>query len=453
MKRFLLLAFVLLSYLVHSQEIYSIKGSITGFPGGMVYLSGYYGEFTPIFDSVAVTPDGNINFVMDHEKLPGYYRVVLGEEKYVDLIFNYEDIEFTTSFDHAFDSLQIIVSRENTIYYKFIKFLNDNQRELEILSPLTEIYPKSSILYPEIVARFVQVQKEREEYIGDIVNTYPDGYVTKVVKTQRTPYLSPEMTERERIEHLKLYYWDKVDLTDVSLLRSNVYPSLIIAYLGLHGNRNFSQEELEESFMSAVDIMLGASMDNEEVYAYFLEYLVNGFERYHFDKVLDHIATNYALEENCENENLDEEVVKRLKNYQNLSIGKPAPEIDFNNMAGSDTNLYSINNQYVLLVFWASWCPHCNELLPAIAALYETLTTDIEIVAISIDKNKTEYETALKEGYFPWINWCDYNGWNSKPAVDYNIYATPTMFLLDAEKTIIAKPITYNELITELSKL
>jgi len=261
------------------------------------------------------------------------------------------------------------------------------------------------------------------------------------------------MSEGERIEHLKLYFWDDIDLTDTDLLRSNVYPNLIIEYLSLYGNRNFNQEQLENAFIQCVDVILGASMDNEEIYSFFLEYIVTGFERYHFDKVLDHIAVNYAFDETCENESLDEEVVRRLQNYQNLSIGKPAPEIHFENLAGSDNKLGSISNQYVLIVFWASWCPHCNELLPQIQALYETLKLDIEVVSISIDTDKEEYETAVNEGAYPWLNYCDLAGWNSQPALDYNVYATPTMFLLDEEKTIIAKPITYNELIKELSKL
>jgi len=453
MKHLLYLAFILFSFLAHSQESHTIRGTVSEFPGGMVYLSGFYGEFTPIFDSIDVTPDGKLEFVLDKEKLPGYYRVVLGEEKYVDMIYNYEDIEFTTDFDNIFESLKVVSSVENKIYYDFIEFIRDNQLELDILSPLTDIYPKSSVLYPEIVKRFEVVQSDRRDYISKIIKNNPESYVAKVVKSQRRPYLSPEMSEGERIGHLKLYFWDDIDLTDTDLLRSNVYPNLIIEYLSLYGNRNFNQEQLETAFIQCVDVMLGESMDNEEVYSYFLEYIVNGFERYHFDKVLDHIATNYAFDEMCENESLDEEVVRRLQNYQNLSIGKPAPEINFDNLAGSDNKLSSINNQYILVVFWASWCPHCNELLPQIFALYETLKLDIEVVSISIDKDREEYETAVNEGGYPWLNYCDFAGWNSQPALDYNVYATPTMFLLDEQKIIIAKPITYNELITELSKL
>jgi len=452
MKHALILAFFLLSLGGYSQNRYTIDGKITGFPGGMVYLSSFYGEFTSVFDSVEVTPDGNLQFVMDGRMLPGYYRIMMGEEQFVDLIYNNENISFSSDFDFIFDSLKIISSNENQIYYSLVKYLSDNQLELDILSPLTDIYPKGSILYPDIVKRFEQVQEERIQHIQTIVAEFPNAYVTRVVKAQRRPYLSPNMNEEERIEHLKLYYWDDIDLTDTSLLRSNVYPNLIIEYLGLYGNRQFTQEQLEESFIRAVDVMLGESMDNEKVYGFFLQYLVNGFERYHFDKVLDHIATNYAHDEMCENENLDEEVVKRLKNYQNLSVGKPAPEIILNNPWKNYNDLYSIKTQFVLILFWASWCPHCNEILPELVELYETLKMDIEILSVSIDTDKEAYQSALDEGRYPWINYCDFTGWDSRPAVDYNVYATPTMFLLDGNKTIIAKPITLSELLTELGK-
>jgi hypothetical protein len=41
--------------------------------------------------------------------------------------------------------------------------------------------------------------------------------------------------------------------------------------------------------------------------------------------------------------------------------------------------------------------------------------------------------------------------WDGKVATDYNIYATPTMFLIDKKMKIIAKPISFNELIKTIS--
>jgi hypothetical protein len=67
-------------------------------------------------------------------------------------------------------------------------------------------------------------------------------------------------------------------------------------------------------------------------------------------------------------------------------------------------------------------------------------------MAISTDTSKTEWTKYLKEEKLDWINVSELKGFNSKAADDYNIFATPTMFLLDKEKKIVAKPISYREL-------
>ncbi|MCK5838548.1 MAG: redoxin domain-containing protein, partial [Bacteroidales bacterium] len=141
-------------------------------------------------------------------------------------------------------------------------------------------------------------------------------------------------------------------------------------YLSLYGDRNFSQAELEESFIDAVDVIQWAALDNDIIYGFILEYLVKGFERYHFDKVLDYIATNYIQEEDCKNENLSSEVQKRLENYQNLSVGKHAPAINMVDVNQNPVTLNSSSSEYLLLVFWASWCPHCIQLLPQLTNIY-----------------------------------------------------------------------------------
>ena len=60
--------------------------------------------------------------------------------------------------------------------------------------------------------------------------------------------------------------------------------------------------------------------------------------------------------------------------------------------------------------------------------------------------NKNDYNKALLEGGFKWRSFCDFKGWNSEIAEKYYIYATPTMFLLDQNKKIIARLLSADEL-------
>ncbi|MCF8374048.1 MAG: thioredoxin family protein [Bacteroidales bacterium] len=58
------------------------------------------------------------------------------------------------------------------------------------------------------------------------------------------------------------------------------------------------------------------------------------------------------------------------------------------------------------------------------------------------DKEKEEWLKYITEQNLGWINSCDTKSWSSKVVSDYNIYATPTIILLDKDRKILSKPIT-----------
>lgn len=59
-------------------------------------------------------------------------------------------------------------------------------------------------------------------------------------------------------------------------------------------------------------------------------------------------------------------------------------------------------------------------------------------MAISIDTNRTEWLNFVRKYNFNWINVSDLKGGSGKAAGDYLLYATPTMFLVNDKKEIIA---------------
>ena len=69
-----------------------------------------------------------------------------------------------------------------------------------------------------------------------------------------------------------------------------------------------------------------------------------------------------------------------------------------------------------------------------------------EVMSVSIDTSRASWTNFIKEQKLNWINVSDLKGFNGKPADDFNIYATPTMFLLDREKKILSKPISLMEM-------
>ncbi len=430
-----------------------VKLQIENMPPKDIYIADFYGDKNTYIDTASIDTAGQATFILGQNTEPGLFRVFLEQNVFFDLVYNREDISIQTDREDLYESLVVRSSEENKIYYDFLRRMNDYNRKFDLLAPVNDYYPRDDTFFVEARQEFILVQAEMISWVEQEVKDHPDLWVTKIIKQRKPLYFDPSLNESGRREYAKEHFFDHVDFTDVDLIRSNVFTSMAIEYMSLYSNPNLSQEQLQDQFIKAVDKIMYEAMDNNLVYQFMVEYLVGGFEKYHFDKVLDYIAETYTPEQ-CENESAASDLQTRLKKYAELSVGKKAPAIEIPNDAGEMVSLDDMQSDYTLVIFWASTCPHCMQTLPEIEKLYESSlkTKQLAVMTVSIDTDEASWKQALQDHYHDWINTSSLKGWNTKAAVDYNVYATPTMFLLDKDKTILAKPITVGELKTALIK-
>ena len=162
--------------------------------------------------------------------------------------------------------------------------------------------------------------------------------------------------------------------------------------------------------------------------------------------MVDYIIENYVVKDDlCLDEQTENSLQNRINQSKLLSIGSKAPNIILPNEKGNEINLAEIKTDKILLIFYASWCPHCKDLLPEIHKLYNSKNS-FEVVAISLDEKKEDWLNFISENNLDWINLSDLKGWGSKASEDYYIYATPTMFMLNSEFKIIGKPTNLEDL-------
>ena len=446
MKIATLITAVFIGLISYSQE-YTLDITIKHFPGKESYLASFYGDKNPIIDTAYADTTGHMVFKLKPAYHTGMYRVILGQNVFFDIIYNKEDITLSTDYIQLYDSLNITESEENKIYYEFLRTANDYRLKFDLLAPLNDYYPRSDTFFEDARLKYILIQADIQQYINNVIEKHPDLWAVKIIRQKRPLYFDPSLDEYERREYAREHYFDNVDFTDVELIRSNVFTTIAIDYMSIYSNPNLSQDQLENEFIKAVDKIMYQAMDNSLVYEFIVEYLVGGFEHYHFDKVLDYIAENYTPEQ-CENEERKSDLQTRLEKYAELSVGKRAPDIVIPDENGQEIELSKIKSDYTLIIFWASTCPHCKELLPKINDICQSSIDEkrMQVLTVSLDTDKAEWLVALENLNYPWLNTSEIKGWDSQPAIDYNIYATPTMFLLDKDKKIVAKPITFNEL-------
>ena len=199
--------------------------------------------------------------------------------------------------------------------------------------------------------------------------------------------------------------------------------------------------------MKAVDTLLNKAKVNQLVYQHITEYLIDGFKKFGFENVLDYIVDNYVIKDDiCLDEDVEGMINKRIDQARYFRIGSVVPDIILQDTSGNKIELNKIGAEKTLIIFYASWCPHCKEFMPKLKDVYNSYTAKpIEVMAISLDNYCNDWTNFIKTSCADWLNVSDLKGWDGKAAADYFIYATPTMFLVDKQLKIIAKPMTIDD--------
>ncbi len=452
MKRVVFYTFLtLLSGCIQAQHY--IEGTIQGFENSNVYLMRITIDSQKTVDTAKCDRNGSFRFDIPGSMPDGMYRII-SHRKMLDIIYHHENISFIANGNNNNDRIQIIESIENMLYYKYLFAKNDNQEKLSLLQPLLSQYPKSDTFYFVLKKQVEKLQNNIENTAQEIIKNYPNTLAAHYIKADKPPLFNLNLTPEEQRLDLKKHYFDNVDFADTTLLNSNVLTSKIVGYLALYHNPDMKKEELENEFIKAIDTVLNKSMVYDKTYEYVLNYLVGGFESYGFEKVLQHLADYNRLDEMCENSEKKETLKNKLDIISKLATGKKAPGFSTVDIYGNKVVLDSIKSDYTLLLFWASWCPHCTETLPGLKEYYDPLHKDkLQIVAVSIDENKDDVLKAIKTYGYNWINIAELKGWNGDIVKQYGVDGTPSFFVLDKNKKIIAKPANQNQLKKVLEKI
>jgi peroxiredoxin len=418
---------------------------------GKAQLSYLEGEkaVAVIVDSIYSKNQMDFNYIFaKNSGHQGLYRLSFTNNKWIDFINDKEDVTLSTDVNNITDSMRVIKSESNKLYYNFIKLNKQYKIKTDLLQLLLAKYPKDDDYYNYTKNKLLQLQKEYLHFVNITSQKNLKSFIARYIKSVQLSTADVNLPFEKQLGYLKTHGLDKIDFNDDNLIYSDAFTSKAIEYLTLFRNPQLSKELLEKEFMSAVDTILNKAKINQLVYKHVTEYLIDGFKKFGFDEVIDYIVDNYVIKDDiCLDEKLQNSIQRRMDQSKRFKIGALVPHIIIPDSTGKAVDLNDINTDKILIIFYASWCPHCQELLPKINELYsKQKDMKLKILAISIDTNKTDWLNFIQKNNFTWVNVSDLKGWNGKAALDYYLYATPTMFLVNNKKVIIAKPTNINDI-------
>lgn len=456
MQKILLIAICSLTSFAIAQQI-NIK--VNNLAGGKAVLASLEGEQISFIDTISLSDEGKFEFNLDDVKNhQGFYRLSLNnnnrsrqgqaQTRWIDFIYDKEEVVFETDANNILDSLKVIKSESNKIHYEFIKLNKDYKTKAELLQLILARYPKEDDYYQLTKDKLIQVQEDYLYFVNITAQTKPNSFIARYVRSAQLPVVETNILFDEQLTYLKSYALDNVNFYDDGLIYSDVFTNKTIEYLTYFRNPRLPLELLEKEFIAAVDSILNKAKVNQIVYQHIVEYLVDGFKKFGFDNIIDYIVENYVIiDDLCLDEKLGKTIERRIQQARNFNIGSIVPNIIIQDSSGSLIELNNMNADKTLIIFYASWCPHCQTLLPKIYDLYKNQEEKkFEVLAISIDTARTDWLTFVKNNNLNWMNVSDFFGWDGQATLDYFVYATPAMFLIDSDMKIIGMPKTIEEL-------
>ena len=441
-----------------------IYGRVSGLPGPKILLYELYGDRVNLIDSVMTDGDGTFEFVFAPERSKGLYRLAMGvstipgdhenHRQRFDLIWDGSTVVFETSYATPVDSMNIILSQENELYYRYLRRMREYERMINALNAALVEYPSGDSFYRRLERQHRRVQNRRSNFVDNMVKRNNGTIFASIARFRRLPRVGPP-TDGQQIEELRGSFFREGQFADSVLLHTDLIPRSIMRYLSLYTNPSLSDHDQQEELILATDVIMRHAMANEAVYYFVLEYLINGFDSMEMDLVTEHLTGRYLLGNICFEEGMLLDQAESVE-ADKLEEGDAVPGFSFRALDGRMVRLSEIDAEYTLLFFWGSWCHFCHDVMDELYEVYREYrdadSTFFEVVAIGIEDYEQDWLDEIERGGFDWINYSSFKRWDCPVASDYNLIGTPTMLLLDRNKRFIDEPVRVRALNRYLSR-
>ena len=446
-----------------SSQGHSIQISLKPYQNTKIYIGTNYGNSRVLADSTILNDKSEGVFESSKKLTPGIYFVV--SPKYA-ILFDFlvdENQKFKIIADTTnLTAVTIIGSKENDIFKNYSKSMNDIGVQLGEIEKAF----KSAINANDsttLVNKYNDKKKELNDNRQAIMKGQPNtmtAYFLNVMQrpdVPAIPIVNGKADSTYPFYYVKNHFWDNVVFNDNRLVRTPFFEAKLDEYF-----KNYVSRE-PDSIIEEVQYMLTVAKTGNEIYPFLLFKFTNKYITPEFmgqDKVFLHIYQNFFAKGDTTllNEASKKSITERAYSMMANQLGLAAPPLVINDINDKKISLYDIASPYTFVAFWDPTCSHCKEEIPRVDSFYKAIWSKLNVKVLSVNINFKElasWKTFIKENQLAgWIHAyqteADLNKeiQQGKPTTIrqlYDVFKTPTFYLLDANKKIIAKNLSIEQ--------
>ena len=464
MKLFFSLFLFVFAFSFADAQAYKITVQAPQYDSGLAYLTYYYGKNMNVQDSAVVNSKGVAIFDGKIKILPGVYSVVLpGKTKLFDfLIANKQIINISIpDTSDIIKSASVTGAEENNLFQTYQKYINEKgkslQKELEAYQHSTT--KTDSSLHEN---NYKKLNNELNEYRENIIKEHPESMLASLfssMKPVQVPNTHPVTREDSlaNYQYYKKHYWDGITFMDDRVIRTPFFLPKLQQYF-----ENVIPQS-PDSIIKESDYLLLLARSSPEMYKFLLNWLTDEYIYPKYmgqDAVFVHLFDKYHSKgvSNWLNEKQIKTISDRAYMLMSNLIGEQAANLQMVDSNGVEKSLYNVKANFIVVCFWDPTCGHCQHEVPRLDSIYNAKWKKEGVKMYGVLTEPKDFDLWKKfikdKSLGNWINVYETEAQGKMVAESkqpsykqlYDVIQTPTMYLLDKDKKIIAKKLTMEQL-------